>query len=199
VGIVAGSYAVGAVPFSNIAAHRTHGVDLREVGSGTVSGTSLYRVAGFAPLAIAGVLELAKAAPGVLAAGPDRPVLQALAAGAAVAGHNWSPYLGFAGGRGLSPAIGSMLAGHWQGAAVLLGGMTIGRLCKQTAIGSLVAQAALVPVLAAVDGRDGALFGAAVLVPMLAKRLAGNTPASSRRVWIRRLVVDRDDWHEAAA
>ncbi|HEV2368845.1 MAG TPA: glycerol-3-phosphate acyltransferase, partial [Acidimicrobiales bacterium] len=54
------AYLTGAVPFSNLFASRLAGVDLRKVGSGTVSGTGLYRVAGFRPLAVAGVLDVAK-------------------------------------------------------------------------------------------------------------------------------------------
>jgi hypothetical protein len=44
-------FVAGSVPFSNLAAHRTRGVDLRDVGTGTVSGTALYEQAGFLPLA----------------------------------------------------------------------------------------------------------------------------------------------------
>jgi glycerol-3-phosphate acyltransferase PlsY len=193
-GIVAGAYAIGGIPFSNIAARRARGVDLRDVGSGTVSGTSLYRVAGFGPLALAGVLEVAKGAPGVVAAGRRRPVVAALAGGAAVVGHNWSPYLRGAGGRGLSPAIGALLARRWQGAVLLLGGMVGGRLLRQTALGSLGAQLALIPVLGALDGADGAMAGAALVTPMLVKRVAGNAPAARRRVLLTRLLVDRDEW-----
>ena len=54
--VVLAGFGAGSIPFSNIASRRTRGVDLREVGSGTVSGTALYRVAGFTPLAVAGVL-----------------------------------------------------------------------------------------------------------------------------------------------
>jgi glycerol-3-phosphate acyltransferase PlsY len=194
--IVVGSYVVGGIPFSNLAARRTRGVDLRDVGSGTVSGTSLYRVAGFGPLAVAGVLEVAKGAPGVVLAGRRRPVVSALAGGAAVVGHNWSPFLRGAGGRGLSPAIGALLARRWQGAVILLAGMVGGRMLRQTALGSLAAQLAIVPALAALDGSEGALTGAAVVAPMLVKRVAGNAPAARRRIWVTRLLVDRDHWKE---
>ena len=71
--VVASSYLAGAVPFSNLTARRTRGVDLRDVGNGTVSGTALYQVAGFGPLALGGVLDVAKGAVGPLLAGRDRP------------------------------------------------------------------------------------------------------------------------------
>ncbi|MCU1430471.1 MAG: rane protein [Actinomycetia bacterium] len=194
--VVAGTaFVAGAVPFSNFAARRRAGVDLREVGTGTVSGTSLYNVAGFGPLAVAGVCDVAKGAVGPLLAGRDHPVLGAIAGGLAVAGHNWSPFLSGAGGRGLSPAIGALLPRAWPGAAMLLGGMAAGRVVKQTGLGAFVAQCALVPALARMKGRDAALAGACVLAPMLLKRATGNEPPARRdaRIYARRIVFDYDE------
>lgn len=190
------AYLVGSVPFSNIAARLLRGVDLRRVGAGTVSGTGLYRVAGFGPLAAAGSLDVAKGAVGPLLAGRDRPVLAALAGGAAVVGHDWSPLLGFSGGRGVSPALGSLAVNAPAGVAVLGAGLAAGRLARRTSLGCFVAYLALVPVLARVHGRRGALAGLAVLVPIVAKRLAGNAPPTGperRRVLWNRLVHDQDE------
>jgi glycerol-3-phosphate acyltransferase PlsY len=190
------AFVVGSIPFSNIAARLTRGVDLRAVANGTVSGTGLYRVAGFGPLAAAGVLEVGKGAVGPLIAGRDHPVAAALAAGLGVAGHNWSPFLRGAGGRGLSPAIGALAVAAWPGSLVLLAGMAGGKIVGQAAPGSLLAQAALIPVLARARGRRGALVGAMVLAPMLVKRLAGNAPLVSQRparVYLTRLLLDRDE------
>ena len=187
-------YLAGSVPFSNIASRMVRGVDLREVGTGTVSGTSLYRVAGFGPLAVAGVLEVAKGAAGPTLAGRDQPTAAALAAGAAVAGHNWSPWLGGAGGRGISPALGAMLATAPEGAGLLIAGLIAGRAAGETAAGCLAAYLALLPVLVRRRGRDGAVLAAAVLIPMFAKRLAGNGPPADGgwRTYACRLVLDRD-------
>jgi glycerol-3-phosphate acyltransferase PlsY len=193
---LAAAFLVGSLPFSNLAARLTRGVDLRGVGNGTVSGTSLYRVAGFGPLAVAGVLEVGKGAVGPLIAGRDHPVTAALSAGLGVAGHNWSPFLRGAGGRGLSPAIGALAVAAWPGSLVLLAGMAGGKIVGQAAPGSLLAQAALIPVLARARGRHGALVGAAVLAPMLAKRLLGNAPVvgpRAGRVYLTRLLLDRDE------
>jgi glycerol-3-phosphate acyltransferase PlsY len=193
--VVAAGYAAGALPFSNWAARVLKGTDLRGVGTGTVSGTSLYDVAGFVPLAVAGVAEVAKGSVGPLAAG-DRLPLRAAAAAAAVAGHNWSPLVGFAGGRGLSPAIGALLVSAPAGAALLLAGMTGGRLAGETALGCAVAYAALVPVCRRVHGRAGGQAAGAVLAPMIAKRLAGNRRPERRAlsVYGARLLLDRDTW-----
>jgi glycerol-3-phosphate acyltransferase PlsY len=190
------AYLVGSIPFSNLLARRVRGVDLREVGTGTVSGTGLYRVAGFTPMAVAGSLDVAKGAVGPLFAGLDRPVLAALAGGAAVAGHDWSPFLAGAGGRGLSPAMGSLLVNGWPGVVVLAAGLAGGRLARRTSLGCFVSYLVLVPALAATSGRRGALAGVAVLLPILAKRLMGNTPLEGRdraRVLVNRLVHDQDE------
>jgi len=194
------AFVAGAVPFSNLAARRHAGVDLREVGTGTVSGTSLYDVAGFRVLAVAGVCDVAKGAVGPLLAGQERPVLAAVAGGLAVAGHNWSPFLSGAGGRGLSPAIGALLPRAWPGAVIVLGGMVAGKFARQTALGSFVSQSALVPFLARTRGRDAALAGVCVVLPMFAKRITGNTPSAERslRAYAQRLLFDNDGVNERA-
>jgi glycerol-3-phosphate acyltransferase PlsY len=193
--VVAASFLAGSIPFSNIAARRLRGVDLRSTGSGTVSGTSLYRVAGFGPLAVVGCLELAKGALGPVLAGRSRRDLGAGAAGVGVAGHNWSPFLSGAGGRGISPALGGLLVLAPEGTAVLAAGMAAGRLSSNTALGSFVAMVGLAPVLAVTRGRGGAWTGVAIVAPLLAKRLLGNGPpegGSPLGVYLRRLVLDRD-------
>src|SRR5437899_3000040 len=126
--VLAAAYLAGAIPFSNLMAKRRRGVDLRTVGTGTVSGTSLYQVAGFGALALSGVCDIAKGAVGPLLAGRDRPALQAAACAAAVAGHNWSPFLGAAGGRGISPAIAALGAAAPAARSILPPGLTLRRL-----------------------------------------------------------------------
>jgi len=183
----------GAVPFAQMMARWRAGVDLRRVGTGTVSGTGLYRVAGFGPLAVAGVCDVAKGAVGPLVAG-DRPVLAAACGGLAVAGHNWSPFLRGAGGRGISPALGALGVVAWPGAAILLLGLAVGRALHATALVSFLADLVLVPVTALTHGATGALAGACVAVPMLVKRVLGNAPPAvpGPRTYLHRLVFDHD-------
>ncbi len=189
------AFVAGSVPFSNLAAKWRAGIDLRDVGSGTVSGTGLYRVAGFGSLAVAGVADVAKGAVGPLLAGKDRPVLAAACGGLAVVGHNWSPFLRGAGGRGIAPAIGALGVNAWRGAAMLAGGLALGRLAGETGFGSFVAQAALVPVLARTEGPRGAFAATCVVAPMLVKRVVGNRPPEKRtmRAYTYRLLFDTDD------
>jgi glycerol-3-phosphate acyltransferase PlsY len=190
------AYLAGAIPFSNLASRLVAGRDLRDVGTGTVSGTGLYEVAGFGPLAVAGVLEVAGGAVGPLLAGRRRPTLAALAGGSAVVGHDWSAFLAGAGGRGIAPALGATLVQAWPGTVVLGAGLVVGRLAHQSALGSFVGYVALVPALGALRGRRGALIGAALVAPLLAKRVVGNAPPPDPcppHLWWNRLVYDRDE------
>ncbi len=191
---IALGFAAGAIPFTNIVAKRRAGTDLRSVGSGTVSGSGLYEVAGAGPLVVVGLFELAKGAVGPVLAGRDHPVVEALAGAAAVAGHNWSPFLGGAGGRGISPAIGALLVTAPAGAGLLLAGLALGKLAGETALGSFIADLLLVPVSARAHGRRGGTAALAVLVPIVAKRLLGNAPPAQRvpSVYVCRLVFDRE-------
>lgn len=146
-------------------------------------------------LVAVGLLELAKGAVGPAVAGRAHPVARALAAAASVSGHNWSPLLRGAGGRGISPAMGALVVTAPAGAAVLLGGLLAGRLMGETAIGSLLADGVLVPVAVRYHGRRGGWAASAVLAPMLVKRLMGNGPSRETRtgVYLCRLLFDRDE------
>jgi len=192
-GILVVAFLLGSVPWSNVAARLTRGVDLRAVGNGTVSGTALYRVAGFPALAVAGILDVAKGAVGPVLAGGDRPVVAALAGAAAVAGHNWSPFLRGAGGRGIAPALGALLVLAWPGAVLVLLGLVVGRALRQTGLASFVAEVLLAPVLLVVDP-TAAGAGLAISVVMLAKRALGNARPARRdlRTYATRLLFDRD-------
>ena len=192
--VLAASFAVGGVPFSNIASTRLAGADLRLVGSGTVSGSALFKVAGFWPLVVVGPLEVGKGALGPLLAGSGRPVLAAAAGTAAIAGHDYSPFLRGAGGRGLAPALGAMLVLAPEGTGVLLAGLIVGRCVRQTGLGYFLAYLALGPILYRTRGRAGLLTAFAVIGPLLIKRLTGNQPPARRRpgAYLRRFVYDRD-------
>ncbi len=183
------------MPVANLAALATGGPDLRSVGSGTVSGTALYEVSGFAALAVAGCVELAKGALGPLLAGRRRPLLGAVATAAALCGHNWSPWIGWKGGRGVSLLLGSFVVLAPEGAVVLGGALGAGRLVRQTGASTFAALAALPAVLAHRRGRTWALSGALLVAPVLAKRLAGNDAVAppSRRVALARLLFDDDE------
>ena len=193
-GILLLAFALGSVPVANLIATRTRGVDLRTRGSGTVSGTALYRVAGFRWLVVGGILDVAKGAVAPVLAGADRPTIAALAGGLAVAGPNWSPFLRGHGGRGIGPAFGALAVNAWPGIAILAIPMVVGRALRETGAGTFVGEVLLAPALALVQGGCAALSGGAVALPMLVKRATSNAAPSAPgwRVYVHRVVFDRD-------
>lgn len=194
---IAVAYAVGSISFSDIIARRWLDTDLREVESGTVSATNVYRVGGGTPFVIALTLDIAKGAVALRGIRHHSQVDLPVRALFLIVGHNWSPLLKGAGGRGIAPAVGALMVTYWPGAAVLTTGVALGRLVSRTGTGAFIAQCMLVPSLARVGGRWGAVTGAALVVPMIGKRLVGNRCYSGRgsiRVYCSRLLHDRDEW-----
>ncbi|TMK60907.1 MAG: glycerol-3-phosphate acyltransferase [Actinobacteria bacterium] len=193
-GILVLGFVLGGLPFSNLVAKRTRGVDLRDVGVGKVSTSALYRLAGTGPLLVAALADIAKGTVAPLLAG-DRWVLAAFAGGVTVLGHNWSPFLRGAGGRGVAPALGALAVNGWPGTLFLLGGLGAGKAFRQSALGGFVAELLLTPFLAAVDGGRGALVGACMAVPLLVKRVAANGRPTTPgwRPYAERLLFDPGD------
>jgi hypothetical protein len=78
---------------------------------------------------------------------------------------------------------------------MLLAGMIFGKVFGETAVGALVAEVALTPVLAVTHGAVGALAGLCIAIPMLVKRVVGNAPAKPPRgqTYRNRILYDRDD------
>ncbi len=186
---VLAAYLVGAIPVSNVIARAGFGRDLRDVENGTVSATNLYRIGGCAPFLLAVGLDVVKGYLGSAIVRRDGPA----AAAAVVAGHNWSPFLAGAGGRGVAPAIGVLLDRNRGAAAVLGAGVIAGRIVGHTALGSLVGELAIVPALAL--GDDGPEIACALTVPMLLKRVLGNRfylGPSALGVYLSRFLFDAD-------
>jgi glycerol-3-phosphate acyltransferase PlsY len=119
VSAVAG-YVVGSVSFAVIIARR-HGVDILKAGSGNPGATNVKRVIGRGAGNLVFVLDFLK---GFVAAGWPMLAwsLQWLPAGApvdgmglaglagAIAGHSFSIFLGFRGGKGVATTIGGLAA-----------------------------------------------------------------------------------------
>ena len=111
--LVVGAYLLGSIPSSWIAG-RASGVDLTRRGSGNLGGTNVFRVLGWKWALPVVLVDVGKGfVPAWYFAGLDpvgAPQL-ALAYGlAAVAGHVWSVFLRFEGGKGVATAGGVLLA-----------------------------------------------------------------------------------------
>lgn len=107
-------YVLGAVPVGLIAGRLTRGIDIREFGSHRTGATNALRTLGTRTAAVVFVLDVAK---GVLAVVAARLLLSgdplvewgaATAGFAAIVGHNWSVFIRFTGGRGVSTSAGAL-------------------------------------------------------------------------------------------
>lgn len=111
------SYLLGSVPFGIVLARISGGVDPRLAGSGNVGATNVARLCGFGWGVATLACDLFKglAASGLaLCINPDA-VFVTLAALAAVAGHRWSCFLGFKGGKAVATSIGVFIPlAFWQ-------------------------------------------------------------------------------------
>ena len=105
-------YLLGSISASYIAGKLSSGVDIRDHGSGNAGATNTLRVLGWR---LAVLVALADVFKGVLAVSfadlvtGGASAALALAALAAVVGHNWPIFLGFRGGKGIATAIGVLL------------------------------------------------------------------------------------------
>lgn len=106
-------YFAGGIPTGYIVVKRLKGYDIRTKGSGNPGTANVYRNAG----AVAGAITLAvDALKGYapvylsLTLDPRRPELAIAVGAAAVIGHNWTPLLGFKGGKGVATSAGVFAA-----------------------------------------------------------------------------------------
>lgn len=108
--LVLPSYLLGSIPFAYLAVRLLGAGDIRRQGSGNVGATNALRVIGFWPSAFVFLLDFLKgAAAAWLGLTVSQSLLVACLCGlAAVAGHNWSVYLRFAGGKGVTTSLGAL-------------------------------------------------------------------------------------------
>jgi len=212
-GFVLGAYLWGSVPSAYLVARYFKGIDIREFGSGNVGATNVMVHVGKWTGFLQGVFDFAAkgVAPIALAKVLDQSLAVQAAMGlAAIAGHNWSPYIRFTGGRGVATAIGVVLGfAMWQEFLILTVVMgLIGRLLKRdTGFWTFVAMVSL-PIFAYTFDRPVELLTVSIGigVVLMSKRLSANweplpSGPSVLSVMVYRALWDRDvskqtDWTE---
>ena len=199
--LILGGYLLGSIPTAYLAARATRRIDLRRYGSGTVSGSMVYEHVSHWMIVPVGLFDIAKAAiPTWLALELGMgETIASLAGLAAVAGHNWPIYLGFTGGRGISPFLGLLLVLLPWGFPWMLVFLAIGFILGDSApwaLFSLITMPLLIAWLKAPPVL--CLTVAGMLLLTIMKRLEANqrplpSPGPDRwKVITRRLFFDRD-------
>lgn len=99
-------FLLGSIPFGFILTRAAGLGDVRDIGSGSIGATNVLRT-GNKGLALATVLlDAGKGVAAVLLAKAFLPGTEGIAAVAAVAGHCYTPWLKFKGGKGFATAAG---------------------------------------------------------------------------------------------
>ncbi|HAK72903.1 MAG TPA: acyl-phosphate glycerol 3-phosphate acyltransferase [Sporomusaceae bacterium] len=102
------AYLIGSIPNGLIVGKFMCGVDIRQFGSKNIGATNAYRVLGPWPAFWVFITDALKGVAGVMMGQwLDGNTIALLAGGiAAMAGHNWSVFLKFKGGRGVATGLG---------------------------------------------------------------------------------------------
>ena len=158
-----GAYVLGSTPFGLLIA-RAHGKDLRRSGSGNIGATNVARVVGRPWGYLCFFLDLAKgliptaAVGALLLTGADGPTLSDQAAWLAVgfgliAGHVFSFWLRFHGGKGVATALGVVLGIYpyftYAGLIAFAIWIVITLITRYVSLGSIVAALTFLPLFAA--------------------------------------------------
>jgi glycerol-3-phosphate acyltransferase PlsY len=114
IGCAVVSYLLGSIPTGYLWA-KSRGIDIRTVGSGNIGATNVMRALGKGPGITVLVIDALKGFLPVFLAPrlfpeADRNVLQLVCCVSVIAGHNWTCWLKFNGGKGVATSAGALLA-----------------------------------------------------------------------------------------
>ena len=141
-------FALGSIPFGLILTRAAGLGDVRTIGSGSIGATNVLRTGNKGLAAATVLLDALKAVIPVLVAKAVWPGSEGIAGVAAVAGHCFTPWLAFKGGKGFASAAGALAALAWPAMLACAGvwGMTL-FLSRISSVSSLVSVVAA-PVVA---------------------------------------------------
>ena len=170
-------YLVGSVPTGYLLG-RSRGIDIRQHGSGNIGATNVWRVMGrnwgliafagdflkgFLPLYLVRTLSFPEISSWSIS------LLLVLCGLAAIIGHNYTPWLGFKGGKGNATSAGVLAALMPPVFAIALSTWIVATLISRAvSIGSILAAAMLAPAAAWFYPGEWIYFGLAALAGGLA-------------------------------
>jgi glycerol-3-phosphate acyltransferase PlsY len=141
------SYLLGSIPTSYLTVRLLKGQDLRTLGSGNLGATNLFRVLGWKYAIPVGLFDMMKGAVPVLvfaprAGGTDMAAI--LLGLAAIAGHVFSVFVGFKGGKGVATGAGVVLGlAPWAFLIALALWAIVVKTTGYVSLGSIVASGTL--------------------------------------------------------
>ena len=170
-----GAFLLGSIPTGYLVA-RTKGVDIRQHGSGNIGATNVFRTLG-KPLGVfVFMVDALKGFAVVWLAGRFGGASDwagIIAAVAVIAGHNYTPWLGFKGGKGIATSAGVLLAlMPWAVLCIAIVWFVVFKVSRYVSLASISAATALPVAVAALwsagCGGNGPLLGFSVLISALA-------------------------------
>jgi len=206
--LIVSGYVCGSVCFAYITGRLGQAIDLRQHGSRKLSGSNVYETMGFPAMVATGIGDIGKAVlPTWLAMrlgfGLPTMIMTGLAA---MLGHNWSLFLRFKGGRGISTALGALLVVFPWGALWILAWTVLGGVKRHLAGVSALLGFVTLPLFAmAILQAPAVVWGClGMLLIVILKRVEGNReplPEAEnrwrviwRRLWLDRDLADHDAW-----
>ena len=141
------SYLLGSIPTSYLTVRLIKGQDLRTLGSGNLGATNLFRVLGWKYAVPVGIFDMLKGAVPVLVFAPragGTDIAAVLLGLAAIAGHVFSVFVGFKGGKGVATGAGVVLGlAPWAFLVALATWALIVKASGYVSLGSIVASGIL--------------------------------------------------------
>lgn len=149
---VLGCYLAGSIPSGYWLVKIARGIDIRDHGSGNIGFTNVLRVCGPAlgiPVFLLDILKGAVPVFLVLRIFPGDALFHVTCGAVCLAGHSWSCFLGFRGGKVVATSLGVFLVLKWE--AVLISAvvfLVVFLVAGIVSVGSLAAALTLVGVQA---------------------------------------------------
>lgn len=106
-------YLLGSIPFGYIVGKLFKKIDIRELGSGNIGATNVFRILGPSLASLALIGDIGK---GILSIylvrflNIDNLLVSTIAGLVVICGHDWSLFLGFKGGKGIATTFGVVFA-----------------------------------------------------------------------------------------
>ena len=111
--IILGCYLLGSIPFGYIAGKLFKKIDIRELGSGNIGATNVFRLLGPSLASLVLIGDIGKGIFSIYLVqyfNIDNLLILTIAGLAVICGHDWSLFLGFKGGKGIATTFGVIFA-----------------------------------------------------------------------------------------
>ena len=145
------SYLMGSFPTAAVLARLAKGIDIRKHGSGNPGAANALRVLGPVAFVVVFLGDFLKGFLPVLLAASllGDPLALVLAGLCALAGHTWSIFLNFSGGRGVVTGVAALFAmAPLVAAVVTLTTVSVILLSRYVSLGSMIGAAVALPLTA---------------------------------------------------